>query len=104
MATIKTSSGRKRLPTPKKQSKSKVKIIFRDKECDKEHGEVKLQEKTVTENGTVTPDTGFDGLSKVNVNVSGDSGGVTKLYAWKKDGGEGTDPNFFYIKRNYINR
>ena len=30
---------------------------------------VKLQEKTVTENGDVIPDSDYDGLSKVSVNV-----------------------------------
>jgi hypothetical protein len=35
----------------------------------KEKKDAKLQEKTVTENGDLAPDTGYDGLSKVTVNV-----------------------------------
>lgn len=38
--------------------------------------EAQLQEKTFTENGTYYPDTGYEGFSKVVVNVSGGGGGT----------------------------
>lgn len=43
--------------------------------------EPKLQEKSITENGTFTPDEGYDGFSKVSVNVeSGGSGDKLTLF------------------------
>lgn len=41
----------------------------------------KLQDKSVTENGTVIADPTYDGLSSVDVNVSGGSSSAT-AYAW----------------------
>lgn len=39
MATVKTSKGARRLSAPKKTVKTKTRIIYREKECDKEHSD-----------------------------------------------------------------
>lgn len=46
--------------------------LFKD---GKEVVEKQLQEKDITSNGTYTPDSGYDGFSKVTVNVAGGGGG-----------------------------
>jgi hypothetical protein len=52
-------------------------------------GSPALQAKTATENGVVTPDTGYDGLSQVTVNVSGGAVAAENAtyYGWTFSGG-----------------
>lgn len=60
--------------------------IFYDKDGVRTEGtySINLQEKTATENGDVVPDDGYDGLSKVVVNVAS-SGSGTDILQWKCD-------------------
>lgn len=65
MATIKSSKGRKRIPAPKASTKTKTKIIFRDREG----GDTKVEPLSVTKNGNYTAPAGT-AYSPVSVNVN----------------------------------
>lgn len=60
-------------------------------------GEIKNQDKTITENGTYTADVGYTGLGEVTVNVSGggDSGGAYLVQVLDYDGS--------VIKQDHLN-
>ena len=48
-------------------------------------GDAKLQEKTITANGEIRPDTGYDGFSKVIVNVPNSGGGSITEVATERE-------------------
>lgn len=55
-----------------------------------------LQSKTITENGTYTPDSGYDGFSQVTVNVAG-SGGSSDLVEVEALPTENIDASKIYV-------
>lgn len=55
-----------------------------------------LQSKTATENGTVMPDQGYDGLSSVLVNVSGGGSGGVYVGTGDPDANIGSNGDYYY--------
>lgn len=64
-----------------------------------------LQSKTATQNGTITPDSGYDGLSSVVVNVSGGGGSNVLFGDGAPDSSIGGDGDYYIrsaVSETYI--